>query len=126
MMQLPLKQWVCALCTFLIGEVIPKFHVHAMLIDMVRQVYRSDALKCADHNCLQFVFRNVISAIFKSPHQSQIAIALCNCAIISTRHYFHFYSIPLFDKAFPQLLNFSTRTMLSHLQLWNACKQSDV
>ena len=90
-MKLPLKQWVCALCIFLIGKVIPEFHLHAVLIDMVRYVYRGDALKCAD--CLFYdVFRNDISAIFKFLHQGQIANALYfRPAIISIFTLFIFF-----------------------------------
>ena len=63
----------------------PMFHLHAVLIDNVCYAYRGDALQCADRDCLHFIFNNVISAIFKSLHQRQIAIVLCfRHAIIPT------------------------------------------
>ena len=59
--------------TILIGEVIPEFHLHVVLIDMVHYTYCRDALKCAEHTCLHFFFRNVISAIFNGEYHGQIA-----------------------------------------------------
>ena len=58
MMKLPLKRWLSALCTFLIGEVIPRVSP-ACCSDCSWYVnaYRGDALKCADHNCLQLFFQ---------------------------------------------------------------------
>ena len=51
---------------------------------MIRYAYHVNALKCADRDFTIFV-RDVISAIFKSLHQGQIAIALYfRPAIIST------------------------------------------
>ena len=35
-MKLPLKRWVWAICTFLIGKVILEFNLHAVLVDIVR------------------------------------------------------------------------------------------
>ena len=45
LVKLLLKWWIYAFCALKIAEVIPKFHLHAVLTDTVRY---GDALKCAN------------------------------------------------------------------------------